>query len=328
MGNLQCGNIKNHTKAYRKQGWLLNNKGVRMSKEDVVGIIQNSIRNDDFIKLAYNDWEVANLLWNTDPKKYICSVIFHLQQSSEKLVKVYVVMFHELLKNATIILMGPSLVSEHKIEKEIKEHDAFKILSLLRTYHNAVFKELNLEKDQFDLADIILKDAGIIETSIDYEKGLDDGKNRNKIATMDKKLLLNLIKTAKENKEKLEKIKLGDVGYEILQNKLLKMDRNSRSIVERDSYSKAQKFGMDSKNYFKTILDEFSPLIYSSICVFTYALILYPHEQAVRYPIGNNVELAPINYTNNGELGISSDDVIKELISDIKGIFTELKIII
>ncbi len=60
------------------------------------------------------------------------------------------------------------------------------------------------------------------------------------------------------------------------------------------------------------ILNKFSPLIYSSMCIFTYVLILYPHEQAVQYLIGNNVELASINYTNKGELGISSDEVIKD----------------
>ena len=196
-----------------------------MGKDEVIKIIQNSIREDDFIKVAYIDLEVAKLLWVTDPKKYLCSIIFHLQQSSEKLAKVYVVMFDELLKKATI-QMGHSLVSDNKIWK-MKNHSAVVILNLLREYHNAVFKELNLEKNQFDLADVILKDTGIIKIGMDYGKGFDDEKIRNKIATIDKESLLNLIKTAKENKEKLEKINLGDVEYEILQSKLSKMDRNT-----------------------------------------------------------------------------------------------------
>ena len=167
-----------------------------MSKEEVEEIIQDAIRNDDFIKVAYNDLQASKVLWTTNPKKDVCNTIFHLQQSSEKLAKVFLVLFHDFFKKA-LVATGQADISDEEIEKCIKTHSAAKILSLLSRYHDKVFETLKTEN--LDVAGPIFDSAGV--TKIDLEEGSEAGKELNKnivkIATASEEILLKLVKNAK-----------------------------------------------------------------------------------------------------------------------------------
>ena len=289
-----------------------------MGAEDVTKILQDAIKNDDFIKVAYNDFQTSKLIQDSD----ICNTIFHLQQSSEKLAKVFLDMFHEFMNQKSLISPKQPIITDEEFERDIKKHDAGKLLAVLHKYHDTFFEELKSKGYQFSIGSIF-ENAGIKKADIGSEGA--DNLNVVKIAGYDEETLLKLMKTAKENKENLKNIKFTEIEYEKLQSDLAKIDRNKREIIISDGNKKAKKFGMGFKEYFIIILNAFSPLIYNSVCIFTYALILYPHEQAVRYPIGNNVPLAPANYINR-EVGISKETVIDELISGIEDVFRDLNL--
>ena len=123
-----------------------------MEQNSVEGTLKTIISEDPYIKCARRDFEVANILFNardSQGKFDVCNVIFHLQQSVEKINK-----FIALSLLSPLASLGNSILTNKQENEKIDvakrvrstQHNQAELFSELGNLTNIMFGRLGIEK--------------------------------------------------------------------------------------------------------------------------------------------------------------------------------------
>ena len=290
-----------------------------MTKEEIIEMVKTGMKEDVFLKAAFRDFKAAKALYH---KEDVCNTIFHLQQCSEKLLKVFLGLIYDTVDKA-LAATGQSGISEEEKENDMKTHSATKILATFGKYYRKSFSALKIQG--VDFTKDVFESAGISRVDRNEAAAIGEElrKGADRISRMDEVKILNLIKGTSDKSVKLKETKIGSLGYEQLEKKLSSMDRETRAVFEGDMKVKTEKYNIGEKEYFEAVIDGIKPLIYNAPRIFVFAMILFPHEQAVRYPVGNDIQLTPDNYIKL-EVGVSKPEVINAFFGGFESIFQDL----
>lgn len=298
-----------------------------MAESNYKAELKERVLENQFIYCARRDFKVAEMLNanTTDSSKRIdrCNIIFHLEQSTEKLNKfLFLVLFPVFGKITNDDNLKINNILEKFKSKKIGHNQAKLFLELIFNTKKVMSGFGITDPNKF--SKMLFAEVGI--DFPDIEKINDKqikilSEKMNQIASMSKKKINKQLDNADKLVNKLRMPSKEKMDILAVTNKIeSSINQEAKELIEEDTKNREKKFNISKDEMYNETFNLLWPLIERFPRLVSYGLVLSPHESSTRYPDG----LIPVQEYDLGEAPISGIYILRRMIAGLKEFFDEI----